>query len=119
MKPKYQEKNCIHADRYYGQPGLNFLIDCTVLSQSPNTSSMCQLIDNVCKKISADRFKFVLLLSDAKLYMISTGKTLKNLFLRLFHVTCLAHLLHNCAFKIKSRFECVDRVFASVKAATV
>jgi len=33
--------------------------------------------------------------------------------------TCVAHLLHNCAMKVKSHFHDVDQLIASIKAATV
>ena len=36
-----------------------------------------------------------------------------------FHVTCVAHLLHNCAMEIKSHFEDVDQLIAKVKAVTI
>ena len=41
-------------------------------------------------------------------YMTVAGITLKSLYPKLFHVTCVANLLHNCAMKIKSHFEDVD-----------
>ena len=34
-------------------------------------------------------------------------------------MTCVAHLLHNCAMKIKSHFEDVDHLTAKVKAVTI
>ena len=34
-------------------------------------------------------------------------------------MTCIAHLLHNCAMKIKSHFEDVDQHIAKVKAVTI
>jgi len=33
--------------------------------------------------------------------------------------TCVAHLLHNCAMKVKSHFHDVDQLIASIKAVTV
>ena len=51
--------------------------------------------------------------------MIAAGVTLKCLYLKLFHVTCVAHLLHNCAMKIKSHFEDVDKLIAKIKAVTI
>ena len=59
------------------------------------------------------------LLSDAARYTQAAGKTLKRLYPRLFHVTCLAHLLHNCAIKVRAHYTAVDEVIARVKAATV
>ena len=38
---------------------------------------------------------------------------------KLFCVTCLAYLLHNCATKVKSLFEDVDQQIARVKSATI
>ena len=51
--------------------------------------------------------------------MIAAGITLKSLYPKLFHVTCVAHLLHNCAMKIKSHFKDVDQLIAKVKAVTI
>ena len=38
---------------------------------------------------------------------------------RAVHVTCVAHLLHNCAMKVKSHFEDVDQSIAKVKSTTL
>ena len=38
---------------------------------------------------------------------------------KLFQETCVAHLLHNCATKIKSHFEDKDQLIAKVKAVTI
>ena len=51
--------------------------------------------------------------------MIAAGITVKSLYLKLFHVTCAAHLLHSCAMKIKSHFEDVDQLIAKVKEVTI
>ena len=51
--------------------------------------------------------------------MIAAGITLKPLYPKLFPVTCVAHLLHNCAMKIKSHFEDVDQLIAKIKAVTI
>ena len=51
--------------------------------------------------------------------MIAAVITLKALYPKLFHVTCVAHLLHNCAMKIKSHFKDVDQLIAKVKAAII
>ena len=51
--------------------------------------------------------------------MVVAGAILKSLYPKLFHVTFVAHLLHNCAMKVKSHFEKVDLQIAKVKSATV
>ena len=58
-------------------------------------------------------------LFDAAKYMIAAGITLKSLYPKLFHVTCVAHLLQNCAMEIKSHFEDVDQLIAKVKAVKI
>ena len=61
----------------------------------------------------------ILLLSDATKYMIAAGVTLKSHYPKLFHMTCVAYLLHNCAIKIKSHFEDVDQLIAKVKTVII
>ena len=49
--------------------------------------------------------------------MSSAGKTLKELYPSLMHVTCVAHLLHNCA--VRAHFKNIDDVIATITAATI
>ena len=51
--------------------------------------------------------------------MVAAGATRKSLHSKLFHVTCAAHLSHNCVVKIRSYSEDVDQLIAKVKSATV
>ena len=51
--------------------------------------------------------------------MTAAGMTLKSLYPKLFHVTCVAYLLHNSAMKIKSHFEDVDQLIAKIKAIAI
>lgn len=44
---------------------------------------------------------------------------LKILYPNLFHVTCIAHLLHNCALQIKSHYDIVDNLIAKIKSVVV
>ena len=37
----------------------------------------------------------------------------------LMHVTCVAHLLHNCARRVRVHFKNIDEVIATIKAATI
>ena len=43
---------------------------------------------------------------------------LKSLYLNVFHVICVADLLHDCAMKVKSRFKNFDQLIAKVTSAT-
>ena len=56
---------------------------------------------------------------DAAKYLEAAGAILKSLYPKLFHVTCVAHLFHNCATKVKSHCEDVDRLISKAKSATV
>ena len=51
--------------------------------------------------------------------MTSAELTLKDLYPQLSHVTCITHLIHNCAMQVAAKFPCIDNVIATVKACTV
>ena len=76
-------------------------------------------IDDILRKLDIARENFLLLLSDAASYMTACTATVKVLYPHLFHVTCLAHMLHNCAEKVRGAFTDVDNLIAHVKAATI
>ena len=58
-------------------------------------------------------------LTDAARYMSLAGKTLKELYPSLMHVTWVAHLLHNCAMRVRAHFKNIDEIIATIKAATI
>ena len=99
-------------------PNVSYLYDCQPLKCAPNSNIIAQAVDDAVRNLGINRSFFCLLLSDAAKYMIAAGITLKSLSPKLFHVTCVAHLLHNCAMKIKSHFEDMDQLIAIVKAVT-
>ena len=98
---------------------VSYLYDCQPLKCAPNSSIIAQAVDDVVRNLGINRSFFCLLLSDAAKYIIAACITLKSLYPKLFHVTCVAHLLHNRAMKMKSRFEDVDQLIAKVKAVTI
>ena len=51
--------------------------------------------------------------------MSLAGKTLKELYPSLMHVNCVAHLLHNCAMRVRAHFKNIDEIIATIKAATI
>ena len=95
---------------------LSYLYDCQALKCAPNSNIIAQTVHDAVK---INRSFFCLFLCDAAKYMTAAGITLKSLYPKLFHVTCVAHLLHNCAMKIKSHFEDVDQLIVKVKAVTI
>ena len=42
--------------------------------------------------------------------MSLAGKTLKEFYPSLMHVTCVAHLLHNCAMRVRAHFKNIDEI---------
>ena len=100
------------------EPEKTYIVDCSIV-ETVNQHIVAAKIDDCIKKLDAPRSRFVLLLSDAASYMMASSAALKLLYPNLFHVTCTAHLLHNCAEKVRSHFKDVDNLIACVKASTV
>ena len=100
-------------------PHVSYSYDCQPLKCAPNSNIIAQAVDDAVRNLGINISSFCLLLSDAAKYMIAVGITLKSLYLKLFHGTCEAYFLHNCAMKIKSHFEDVDQLIAKVKAVTI
>ena len=100
-------------------PHVSYLYDCQPLKCAPNSNIIAQTVCDAVRNLGINRSFFCLLLSDAAKYMITADITLKYLYPKLFHLSCVAHLLHNCAMKIKSDFEDVDQLIAKVKAVTI
>ena len=95
-----------------------YVIECCI-TETVNQSIICMKIDDILLKLDIARENFLLLLSDAASYMTACTATLKVLYPHLFHVTCLAHMLHNCAEKVRGAFADVDNLVARVKVATI
>ena len=101
------------------EPEKTFLIDCRAIYQNPNAQLIVTIIDDVLKENKIERQNFLLLISDAAKYMVNAGETLKILYPNMFHITCFAHLLHNCAMRVKAHFSDVDNLISSIKSLTV
>ena len=100
-------------------PHVSYLYDCQPLKCIPNSNIIAQAVDDAVRNLGINRSFFCLLLSDAAKHVIAAGKTLKSLYPKLFHVTCVAHLLHNRAMKIKSHFKDMDQLLVKIKAVTI
>ena len=51
--------------------------------------------------------------------MSLAGKTLKKLYPSLMHATCVVHLLHNCAMRVRAHCKNIDKITATIKTATI
>ena len=100
-------------------PHVSYLYDCQPLKCAPNSNIIAQAVDDTVRNLGINRSFFCLVLSDAVKYTIAAGIRLKSLYPKLLHVSNVAHLLHNCAMKIKSHFEDVNQLIAKIKAVTI
>ena len=64
---------------------------------------------------------FSMFLTDATLLHVFGWKAIKGIILypSLMHVTCIAHLLHNCAMCVHAQFKNTDEAIATIKAVTI
>ena len=87
-------------------PNQTFLVDCHSLDSGSNVNSSIILytVDDILRRLEIKRENFSLFLTDAARYMFLAGKTLKELYPSLMHVTCVAHLLYNCAMRVRAHF---------------
>ena len=93
-------------------------VGCCKVVQTADSSSVLIAIDDFIKSLGLEREKFSLFISDAASNMVNCAESLKLLYPKMRHVRCLSHLLHICAEKVRSSFPAVDKLIASVKAAT-
>ena len=102
-------------------PNQTFLVDCHPLDSGSNVNSSIILhtADDILRKLEIKRENFSLLLTNAAQYLSLAGKTLKKLYPSLMHVTCVAHLLHNCAMRVRAHFNNIDEIIGTSKAATI
>ena len=98
-------------------PNINYVGCCKVV-QTADSSSVLIVTDDFIKSLALERERFLLFISDAATYMVNCAESLKLLYPKMRHVTCLSHLLHNCAENVRISFPAVDKLIASVKAAT-
>ena len=94
------------------------MYDCQPLTCAPHSNSIAQAVDNAVRSTGINKNSFGLLLSDATEYMFPTDAILTFLYPKLLHVKRVAHLLHDCAMKVKSHFDNIDLLMAKVKSTT-
>ena len=89
------------------------------LSRSVNSDIITREIDNAVHSLGVARENFCMLLTDAARYMTVAGSLVKKLCPWLFHVTCMDHLQHNCATKVRANCPAVDELVTRVKSLTI
>ena len=102
-------------------PNQTFLVDCHPLDSgsNDNSSTLLHTVNDILRQLEIKCENFSLFLTDAAQYKSLAGKTLKELYPSLMHVTCVAHLQHNCAMPVRAHFKSIDEIIATIKAATI
>ena len=98
-------------------PSQTFLVECHRLDSGSNVNNSIILhtVDDKLRQLKIKRETFLLFLTDAARYMSLAGKTLKELYLSLMNINCVAHLLHNCAMLVRAYLKNIDKVIATIK----
>ena len=101
------------------QPETTYLLHCKILDASPNQQTVVHAVNDAIRTLQTDRDNFVLLLTNTARYITAAGRVVKQIYPRLFHISCMAHGLHNAAKRIRANYEDVDKLIAAVKALVV
>ena len=98
-----------------------FLVDYHPFDSGSNVNSsiILRTVDDILRQLEIKRENISLFLTDAARYMSLAGKVLKELYPSLMHVTCVAHLLHNCDMRVRAHFKNIDKIIATIKVATI
>ena len=100
------------------EPHKTYLVSCKTI-QKVDSDNVLRMIHDAMIMMNVERGNVLLFISDAAPYMIRCGLTLKSLYPKLRHLTCLAHLIHNCSERVRGTFGAIDNLIATVKSATV
>ena len=87
---------------------------------APNSNGIAQAVANTDRSLGINSNSFYLIFFDAAKFVMAlgTGTILNFLYHKLFHEACVAHLLHNCAMKVKSHLEDIHQLVAKIESAT-
>ena len=94
-----------------------FLLNCEILEKA-NFSTISKLFDRTMNYLwpnGVQHDSVLLFLTDAVLYMVKAANSLKALYSKMVHVTCLAHACHRVAEDIRGYFPDVDKLIGNVK----
>lgn len=102
------------------KPSEIYIIDVVTLPVNLNMNSTLTKIylERCLALYNLDFSNVMLLMSDAASYNIKAVKEIKREHPSIFHCTCLAHLVHNCAMKIKAFFANVDTCIGAIQMIT-
>lgn len=99
------------------EPGKIFLLNVEEL-QKANHTTIFKLFDKPMNILWPDGFKHnnvLLFLTHAAPYMVKSAKSIKTLYSKMNHITCLALGLHRVAETVRNLNPKVDKIIANVK----
>lgn len=116
----------IHNNKYFNiligkltEPSKTYLVKSQYITSAVTHQTVIHIVDDLLQQLKISRIQMCLLLTDAASYNIKASTILKEMYPRLFHVTCFAHLLHNCALRIRYHYKPVDKMIAAVQLSIV
>jgi hypothetical protein len=99
-------------------PKTIYCLNSVSLDGNVNSLFVVQSIVQTANKFHISFANIAMIISDAASYMIKAGKELKEYKSDMIHVTCLAHLIHNCAMNIRMHYQNIDILIARVRSLT-
>lgn len=93
-------------------------IKCVELEGNINSVEVVALVESALENIKMNFSNLKIVISDRASYMMKAMEMMKGNGRNFFHVQCLAHLVHNCAMRIKSYYRNVDALIGSIKMLT-
>ena len=90
-----------------------------MIDGSLNSQKIIHAMDEVMKKLRVRREHVNLLMSYASAYIYRAVIVLREISLKLLNDTCFAHLMHNCALKVKTFYNEADNLIAAAKASVI
>ncbi|KAF7697523.1 hypothetical protein CDIK_1649 [Cucumispora dikerogammari] len=100
-------------------PKAIFLLKTFSIKGSVNNAKVIENIIYILKEKKISTEDVLLIISDSASYMIKAISHLKNVYVNMSHISCIAHLAHNCALKIKTNYKLVVLLISYMKEIAV
>ncbi|KAF7694674.1 hypothetical protein CDIK_2044 [Cucumispora dikerogammari] len=83
-------------------PKVIFLLKTVSIKESVNTAKVIENIIYTLKEKKISTEDVLLIISDSAFYMIKAISHLKNVYVNISHISCIAYLAYNCGLKTKT-----------------
>lgn len=83
--------------------------------EATNANTVASFFDVTINDLGVDKKNILLVVTDAAPYMVCAMNSLKVLYPKMIHVTCLAHGIHRVADFIRGQFKDVNDLISNVK----